>query len=185
MKAIIILFIIFNVFNFSISKKLDYRLVFEYLYSDEKDIFEIELYNKPKTSSLDFGEEIFYSGTIGKIENFPINKLVNFTKEDFNKNKNKEKEKIKTKVEKENELNEEKVIKEETNNNGDNDEKININNNEENKNTEEKINEEYSENEYDIYDNLFFEEPFIRMIFDNDYNKYIKFIKQQHLQNQI
>ena len=111
MKSIVILFIVFNAFNFSISKKLDYRLVFEYLYSDEKDIFEIELYNRPKTSSLDFGEEIFYSGTIEKIENFPINKLVNFTKEDFNKNKNKEKEKIKTKEEKENESNEENIIK--------------------------------------------------------------------------
>ena len=185
MKSIVILFIVFNAFNFSISKKLDYRLVFEYLYSDEKDIFEIELYNRPKTSSLDFSEEIFYSGTIEKIENFPINKLVNFTKEDFNKNKNKEKEKIKTKEEKENESNEENIIKEEKNKNDNyDDENVNINNNEDNKNLEEKINEEYSENEYDIYDNLFFEEPFIRMIFDNDYNKYINFIKQQHLQNQ-
>ena len=181
MKAIVILFIVFNVFNFSISKKLDYRLVFEYLYSDEKDIFEIELYSRPKTPSLDFGEEIFYSGTIEKIENFPINKLVNFTKEDLIKNKNKDNKKIETKEEKE--PNEEKEIKEEkTDNNNDNNYE-NTNDNKDNKKQEEKINEEYSENEYDIYDNLFFEEPFIRMIFDNDYNKYIKFIKQQNLQN--
>ena len=181
MKAIVILLIVFNLFNFSISKKLDYRLVFEYLYSDEKDTFEIELYNRPKTPSLDFGEEIFYSGTIEKIENFPINKLVNFTKEDLIKNKNKENKKIETKEEKE--PNEEKEIKEEKtdNNNGNNYE--NTNDYKGNKKQEEKINEEYSENEYDIYDNLFFEEPFIRMIFDNDYNKYIKFIKQQNLQN--
>ena len=181
MKAIVILFIVFNVFNFSISIKLDYRLVFEYLYSDEKDIFEIELYNRPKTPSLDFGEEIFYSGTIEKIENFPINKLVNFTKEDLIKNKKKENKKIETKEEKE--PNEEKKIQEEkTDNNNDNNYE-NTNDNKDNKKQEEKINEEYSENEYDIYDNLFFEEPFIRMIFDNDYNKYIKFIKQQNLQN--
>ena len=90
MKAIFILFIALNSLNFSFLKKLNYNLVFEYLYSDEKDSFEIELYNRPKDSSLDFGSDIFYSGPIERIENFPINKLINFTKDDIFKNKNKE-----------------------------------------------------------------------------------------------
>ena len=178
MKFFYILFILFNSFYFFASKTLNYRLVFEYLYSDEKDIFDIELYNRPKIPSLDFGEDIFYSGTIEKIENFPINKLINFTKEDFAKNNNKkENEKISHKKGKK--KNEEKFNKEEEKKN---DENYN-NKKEEIQNPEEKISQEYSESEYDIYDNLFFEEPFIRMIFNNDYNEYIKFIKQQYFQN--
>jgi hypothetical protein len=81
MKSILILFIIINSFNIFFSEKLNYQLVFEYLYSDIKDIYELELFSRPKTSGLDFGDDIFYSGQIEKIENFPINKLVNFTRE--------------------------------------------------------------------------------------------------------
>ena len=40
------------------------------VYPDEKDTFEIELYNWPKVSSLDFGNDIFYSGQIERIEYF-------------------------------------------------------------------------------------------------------------------
>ena len=86
MKTIFFLLIVFNSFNFFFSKKLDYQLVFEYLYSDEKDIFDLELYNRPKSNLLDCGDDIFYSGNIEKIEDFPISNLVNFTKEDFVKN---------------------------------------------------------------------------------------------------
>ena len=92
MKTLFFLIIVFNSFNIFFSKKLDYQLVFEYLYSDEKDIFDLELYNRPKSNLLDFGDGIFYSGNIEKIEDFPISNLVNFTKEDFVKNNNKERE---------------------------------------------------------------------------------------------
>ena len=184
MKSLIILFIVFNSFNLFFSEKLDYQIVFEYLYSDEKDIFDLELYNRPKTASLDFGDDIFYSGTIEKIENFPVSKLVNFSKEDFYKsNKNEEKGKIKkeeTKPQKE-----EKIIIEEKKQN---EEKIKDNTYKEEKEKTIKENKsknkEESRNDLDIFDNLFFDESLIRKIFDNDFNNYIKFIYNQYLQNQ-
>ena len=184
MKSLIILFIVFNSFNLFFSEKLDYQIVFEYLYSDEKDIFDLELYNRPKTASLDFGDDIFYSGTIEKIENFPVSKLVNFSKEDFYKsNKNEEKGKIKK--EEIQQQKEEKINKEEKKQN---EEKIKDNTYKEEK---EKIikenkskNKEESRNDLDIFDNLFFDESLIRKIFDNDFNNYIKFIYNQYLQNQ-
>lgn len=184
MKSLIILFIVFNSFNLFFSEKLDYQMVFEYLYSDEKDIFDLELYNRPKTASLDFGDDIFYSGTIEKIENFPVSKLVNFSKEDFYKsNKNEEKGKIKK--EEIQQQKEEKIKKEEKKQKK---EKIKDNTYKEEK---EKIikenkskNKEESRNDLDIFDNLFFDESLIRKIFDNDFNNYIKFIYNQYLQNQ-
>jgi len=184
MKSLIILFIVFNSFNLFFSEKLDYQLVFEYLYSDEKDIFDLELYNRPKTASLDFGDDIFYSGTIEKIENFPVSKLVNFSKEDFYKsNKNEEKGKIKKEeiqLQKEEKIN--KEVKKQ------NEEKIKDNTYKEEKEKTIKENKsknkEESRNDWDMFDNLFFDESLIRKIFDNDFNNYIKFIYNQYLQNQ-
>ena len=180
MKAIFILFIALNSLNFSFSKKLNYNLVFEYLYSDEKDSFEIELYNRPKDSSLDFGNDIFYSGPIERIENFPINKLINFTKDDIFKNKNKENKEDK-KIDNE-EQKEKKVenVKEK-------EKKLDNENIEENKNqnNDDKRKSEFSENEYDIFDEIFFGEPLIRRIFNNDYDKFIQYIKQQYSKNKI
>ena len=184
MKSLIILFIVFNSFNLFFSEKLDYQLVFEYLYSDEKDIFELDLYNRPKTNSLDFGDDIFYSGTIEKIENFPVSKLVNFSKEDFYKN-NKKEEKGKIKKEEIQQQKEEKIIKEDKKIN---EEKIKDDAYKEDKKETIKENEnknkENSQNDLDIFDNLFFDESLIRKIFDNDFNNYIKFIYNQYLQNQ-
>ena len=184
MNSLIILFIVFNSFNLFFSEKLDYQLVFEYLYSDEKDIFELDLYNRPKTNSLDFGDDIFYSGTIEKIENFPVSKLVNFSKEDFYKN-NKKEEKGKIKKEEIQQQKEEKIIKEDKKIN---EEKIKDDAYKEDKKETIKENEnknkENSQNDLDIFDNLFFDESLIRKIFDNDFNNYIKFIYNQYLQNQ-
>ena len=179
MKAIFILFIAFNSLNFAFQKKQNYNLVFEYLYSDEKDIFEMELFNRPKDSSLDFGNDIFYSGPIEKIENFAISKLVNFTKEDFIKNKNQENKKINPEAHKNQK---EEKIKEYENE----DEKIidkkDINK-DKNQDINDKSNNEYSENEYDKYDDIFFGEPLIRRIFNYDYDKFIQFIKKQYSKN--
>ena len=176
MKTILILFVLLNSLDLSFSKALKYQIVFEYLYSDMKDSFDIELYNRPKTPVLDFGEEIFYSGNIEKIENFPIDKLVNFTKEDFDKNKKNEEEPINKKEERKPRW-EHKYPKEPKNNNEEN---INRHNK---KNEKEKKEKESSENDYDMFDDIFFQEPLIRRIFDNDYNKYIKFIKDNYLNN--
>ena len=60
-----------------------YNLYFEYLLSDEKDIFKIELYNMPENNLLDFGEDIFSSGQIESIDKYPIAKLINFNKTEF------------------------------------------------------------------------------------------------------
>ena len=80
--------------------KPKYNLNFEYLLSDEKLIFDLELYNKPKNSILDYGEDIFYSGKIESIEKFPLSKLVNFNKTEFmNKVNEKDKENNKKKEE--------------------------------------------------------------------------------------
>ena len=160
-------FIILLSLNFVILKVLDYRLVFEYLYSDEKDIYEIELYSRPKATSLDFGDDIFYSGQIEKIENFPVSKLINFTKEDFSKNN--KKEEIKKQNGKESIKEEKKIEKK-------------IDNEEKEETIKDKKKQEI-ENEFDIFDDIFFGEPLIRRIFDNDYNKFLKFIKEQYLQN--
>ena len=202
MKSLILLFIVLNSFNLFFSEKLDYQIVFEYLYSDEKDIFDLELYNRPKTNSLDFGDDIFYSGTIEKIENFPVSKLVNFSKEDFYKNnKKEEKGKIK-KEEKQMQIEEKKIKKEKKKNLGkikednyeekketikENEKKNKKDNYEEKKGTikeNESKNKDYSKNDLDIFDNIFFDEALIRSIFDNDFNNYIKFIYNKYLQNQ-
>ena len=63
--------------------KQQYILNFEYLLSDEKEKFNIELFNKPKNIFYDYGENIFYSGEIETIEKFPISKLINFNKTEF------------------------------------------------------------------------------------------------------
>ena len=167
MNPLVHFFIILISLNFAILKVLDYRLIFEYLYSDEKDIYEIELYSRPKTTSLDFGDDIFYSGQIEKIENFPVSKLINFTKEDFSKNN--KKEGIKKQNGKESIKEEQKIEKK-------------IDNEEKEETIKDKKKQEI-ENEFDIFDNIFFGEPLIRRIFDNDYNKFLKFIKEQYLQN--
>ena len=57
MKTLFVLLLILFSFHFSFPKKLNYHLVFEYLYSDEKDTFELDLFNRPKIPSLDFGED--------------------------------------------------------------------------------------------------------------------------------
>ena len=169
MKSILILFIIINSFDIFFSEKLNYQLVFEYLYSDIKDIYELELFSRPKTNGLDFGDDIFYSGKIEKIENFPINKLVNFTREE-------EKKKILKKdinPKEENIVNKLKKINEENPKEDNTEQK-----------KEETIKDEqkqrYPGYDIDLFDNFFFDEPFIRMIFDNDYNQYNKFINKKY-----
>ena len=169
MKSILILFIIINSFDIFFSEKLNYQLVFEYLYSDIKDIYELELFSRPKTSGLDFGDDIFYSGKIEKIENFPINKLVNFTREE-------EKKKILKKdinPKEENIVNKLKKINEEYPKEDNTEQK-----------KEDTIKDEqkqrYPGYDIDLFDNFFFDEPFIRMIFDNDYNQYNKFINKKY-----
>ena len=177
MKSILIIFLILNSFNIFKSEKLNYQLVFEYLYSDIKDIFDLELFSRPKTNGLDFGDDIFYSGKIEKIENFPINKLVNYTKEDLNKNiKEKEKQKNLRKDKKQNEenifdklkkINEEYLKEEKTKQN------------KEETNNERK--QRHHNFEFDnLFDDFFFDEPFIRMIFDNDFNQYNNFINRKY-----
>ena len=181
MKTIFFLLIVFNSFNIFFSKKLEYQLVFEYLYSDEKDIFDLELYNRPKSNLLDLGDDIFYSGNIEKIEDFPISNLVNFTKEDFVKNNNKERETERGRgreFKREREY-EEKKIQKDIKNPQENINKKNIEKKETIK--EEK---EYSENEFDMFDNMFFDNPLIKMMFDNDYNKFLNFVKTKYSSNQ-
>ena len=85
------LFLILQILFLSFSR-LKYNLNFEYLFSDEKEIFEIELLSKPKNILYDFGEDIFYSGNIDTIEKYPISKLVNFNKTKFLERKNKKEE---------------------------------------------------------------------------------------------
>ena len=84
MKFISILFLLlFSQTIFLSFAQPKYNLYFEYLLSDEKEIFEIELYNKPQNNLLDFGEDIFYSGQIESIDKYPIAKLINFNKTEF------------------------------------------------------------------------------------------------------
>ena len=173
MKSILFLLIIFNSFNIFFSEKLNYQLVFEYLYSDTKDIYNLELFSRPKTNGLDFGDDIFYSGKIEKIENFPINKLINFTKEDEKKKILKKdiipkKESTFDKLKKVNE----KYIKED-----------NIKEKKE-KTIKNEQKQRYQRNDFDLFDSFFFDEPFIRMIFDNDYNQYNKFINRKYKPSQ-
>ena len=173
MKSILFLLIIFNSFNIFFSEKLNYQLVFEYLYSDTKDIYNLELFSRPKTNGLDFGDDIFYSGKIEKIENFPINKLINFTKEDEKKKILKKdiipkKESTFDKLKKANE----KYIKED-----------NIKEKKE-KTIKNEQKQRYQRNDFDLFDSFFFDEPFIRMIFDNDYNQYNKFINRKYKPSQ-
>ena len=177
MNSLSFLFLIFNSINLFYLKELDYKIIFEYLYSDEKDSFELELYNRPKINSLDFGDDIFYSGPIEKIENYPVSKLINFTKEDFYKNnKKEEREKQKTK---------EEMKETKQNINQKNKKQIKEISDDKGKNNYQSENEKESQNEYDIFDKIFFEEPLIRKIFDNDYNKFLKFIEEQYLRNNI
>jgi hypothetical protein len=83
-NLILLLFLILQTFTLSISSS-KYSLTFEYLLSDEKDKFEIELFNKPKNYPVDYGEDIFYSGKIEQIEKYPTSKLVNFNATEFEK----------------------------------------------------------------------------------------------------
>lgn len=164
MKPIIFLFILINSFNLFFSEKLNYQLVIEYLYSDIKEIYDLELFSRPKTNELDFGDDIFYSGKIEKIENFPINKLINFTKEE-------EKKKILKKdisPKEETTLDELKKV---------NEEYIKEEKEETIKDTQK---QRYPGYDFDLFDSFFFDEPIIRMIFDNDYNQYNKFIKRKY-----
>ena len=69
-----------------------FNLNIEYLLSDDKEILELELYNTPKNPIYDFGEDIFYTGKIESIENFPVSKLVNYNETQFNEEKKKRKE---------------------------------------------------------------------------------------------
>ena len=83
-NLILLLFLILQTFTLSKSSS-NYSLTFEYLLSDEKDKFEIELFNKPKNYPIDYGEDIFYSGKIEQIEKYPTSKLVNFNATEFEK----------------------------------------------------------------------------------------------------
>ena len=61
----------------------NYILDFEYLLSDEKDEFNIELFNEPKNFLYDYGANIYYLGKLETIEKFPVSKLINFNKSEF------------------------------------------------------------------------------------------------------
>ena len=77
--SLLLLFLILQIITLTISDE-KYNLKFEYLTSENTLIYELELFNRPKNSLFDYGEEIFYSGKIESIENYPISKLVNFNK---------------------------------------------------------------------------------------------------------
>ncbi len=66
-----------------------YKIKFEYLYSDETEIYDLELFNKPKNPFLN--EDIFYSGKIETLNNNPVptTKIINFNKTEYNKDKDK------------------------------------------------------------------------------------------------
>ena len=83
-NIMLLLFLILQTFILPISSS-KYSLTIEYLLSDEKDKFEIELFNKPKNNPIDYGEDIFYSGKIEQIEKYPTSKLVNFNATEFEK----------------------------------------------------------------------------------------------------
>lgn len=83
-NLILLLFLILQTLTLSISLP-KYSLTFEYLLSDEKDKFEIELFNIPKNYPIDYGEDIFYSGKIEQIEKYPKSKLINFNATEFEK----------------------------------------------------------------------------------------------------
>ena len=157
-NIILLLFLILQIFTLSISSS-KYSLTFEYLLSDEKDKFEIELFNKPKNNPIDNDEDIFYSGKIEQIEKYPTSKLVDFNATEFEK-------KIRRKnmpiyegfsnlfndVEKDDKKTEEKYEKKEV------------------KTPETKEKEEKKQSPY----RTIYEDPFAR-IFSNDYSPYNPF----------
>ena len=83
-NLILFLFLIFQILTLIYSSP-EYSITFEYLLSDEKDQFKVELFNKPKNSLFDYGEDIFYSGKLETIEKFPTSRLINFNKTEFEK----------------------------------------------------------------------------------------------------
>ena len=58
-NIILLLFLILQIFILPISSS-KYSLTFEYLLSDEKDKFKIELFNKQKNNPNDNDEDILY-----------------------------------------------------------------------------------------------------------------------------
>ena len=78
-RLLVMFLIILQIITLTISSE-KYNLKFEYLTSENTLIYELELFNRPKNALFDYGEDIFYSGKIESIENYPISKLVNFNK---------------------------------------------------------------------------------------------------------
>ena len=166
--------------------KTKYNLNFEYLLSDEKLIFELELYNKPKNSILDYGEDIFYSGKIESIEKYPLSKLVNFNKTEFmnkvnekDKENNRKKEEQKDQILYDNlkqkkEMNKQKKKEEKKYEKQNESEKSSDNVKNEN-NSYEKKNQYYS---LDKFQDII-EDPFLRMFF-NDYYPFQNMIRYQN-----
>ena len=160
--------------------KPKYNLNFEYLLSDEKIIFEIELFNKPKNCLLDYGEDIFYSGKLETIEKYPISKLVNFNKTEF-MNKLHKKEIVENKDDEiyYDNSRSQKVIKEQN--------KKEENIYEKFKGKDKSSDEVKNENTYEKkvkYYNLdtfqdIIEDPFVRMFF-NDYYPFQKMMRYQN-----
>ena len=162
-------FLIVQIIFLSFSK-LKYNLNFEYLFSDEKEIFEVDLFSKPKNILYDYGENIFYSGQIETIEKYSISKLVNFNKTKFLERKNKKEEEFfNGNMRNKNELyKEKKTEKKEKYENG-------INQNEE-QNIDRKINENKNKNyNSNNYQNIK-EDPFLN-IFYNDFDPFENIIK--------
>ena len=191
------LILFLQILSISLAKQ-DYVLNFEYLLSDEKEIFNIELFNKPKNIVYDYGENIFYSGEIKSIEKFPVSKLININKTDFlkqiqakkdedffykvrkdksqNEEKKEKKDEKKEKNEK-NEKNEEKKTEEQKRyekkekkvKNNDNDNDLNQNN--------------YKKNDFEFFEDII-NDPLIKFIFndyDNSHN-IIRFKKNNKIQ---
>ena len=187
------LILFLQILSISLAKQ-DYVLNFEYLLSDEKEIFNIDLFNKPKNIFYDYGENIFYSGEIESIEKYPVSKLINFNKTDFlkqiqakeeedffykvrkDKYENEEKKEKKEKIEKK-EKNEEKKMEE--NKRYEKKEKnVKNNDNDLNKNN-------YRNNDLEFLDD-FIDDPFIKFFFNDPDNSHniIRFKKSNKKQKQ-
>ena len=140
----------------------NYILDFEYLLSDEKDEFNIELFNEPKNFLYDYGANIYYSGKLETIEKFPVSKLINFNKSEFmGQIRKKEVE----------DLYENKKTRIETNKETKQEKKEKYEKKEENKKNENDLNKENFRNDnLEIFQDII-EDPFIEMFF-NDYNNF-------------
>ena len=169
-KSFLLLF--FNIIITSYSKK--YTLNIEYLLSDDKEVFEVELYNRPKNPLFDFGEDIFYSGKIESMENFPVSKLVNYNETEFWEEKMNKKEKKEKKYEKkrtQNEKYKEKKMEKESPKEEEKEEKE--------KKIDEKNNDIKNQIDTDNSYEDFIEDPFFTFF----YNAYDPFYKRLRYKN--